>query len=245
MLPNFEESERFSTYEGGDYEKRFRELENLDEESKKSLRLVYGHLPFGVHDWLPGQWQYFTFFRDPVDRIISHYFYVREQPTHRLHSAVIDNGMTLQQYALSNLSGELDNGITRMLCGRAELDSLRGDAPCTQVHFDEAKQNLQNSFCCVGLVEEFDRSMRLLSKVFGWPEREVTSQNVTRNRKPLAEVDEPAVKAIRERNGFDLALYEIAKQRFYDLCETHGIESRANTEGGLLPRLKQLLRRGE
>ena len=48
---------------------------NLSPQTKASLKLIRGHLSYGLHEHLPGTHSYFTFLRDPVDRVLSHYYY--------------------------------------------------------------------------------------------------------------------------------------------------------------------------
>jgi len=50
----------------------FLELKRLPEEKKGGIRLLYGHMHFGLHEHLPQPCVYFTLLRDPVERVISH-----------------------------------------------------------------------------------------------------------------------------------------------------------------------------
>ncbi len=224
MLPNYVESERFDVNQGLNYPKRLEELRILPSEIKSSLRLVYGHLPFGVDCWLPGEWDYLTVFRHPVDRIASHFYFVREQPKHYLYEQVMAQDMSLEEYATSGLSGELSNGMTRLLCGDHDIDSLRGHGTCTEEHFGRALNNLQTKFSIVGIVEEMDRSFRLMSKAFNWPLRQVSQKNKTRNRSSLDRLSHSAIQAIESQNQMDLKLYQVAKQKFECLCSDYGVQ---------------------
>src|ERR1043165_3931345 len=84
---------------------------------REAIRLLKGHLAFGLHEHLIGQSTYITLVRDPVDRIASHYYYVKRMPGHYLHNAVVGQNMSLQDYASSKLTDELDNGQLRLLAG--------------------------------------------------------------------------------------------------------------------------------
>ena len=78
LLPNFEFNRRFDVNQGLSYADRLRELEELEEIAKKSIELVYGHLPFGVHESFSTPSRYITVLRHPIDRIASHYYFVKE-----------------------------------------------------------------------------------------------------------------------------------------------------------------------
>ena len=224
LLPNFSEEVRFDVNQGLNYVERLKELSNLDDSTKRSLELVYGHLPYGVHQWLPQECQYFTVLRDPVDRVASHYYYVKEQPTHPLFEAVVGSGMTLAEYATSDLSGELSNGMTRLICGREQADSIRGHAACRDSDLNEAIEHLDRHFAVVGLLEKLPQTYQVLSKEFGWPRREVVRKNKTRQRKPLEKLDRKSREAIVQSNEMDLELYRWAKVRFEKQCTGLGID---------------------
>ena len=68
----------------GSYEK-LDTFKKLPPERRRQIRLLCGHMPFGMHKYLLRLADYITILRDPVDRIVSHYFYVRRKTTHYLH----------------------------------------------------------------------------------------------------------------------------------------------------------------
>lgn len=223
MLPNFDEDRRFDVNLGLDYPKRLHELETLPETTKTKLDLIYGHLPFGVHQWIPQSCRYITFLRDPVDRVASHYFFVREQTRHPLHDAVVSRRMSLADYVNSGLSGELNNGMTRLLCGEADSDSLRGHADVSETHLNAALKHISEHFDAVCFVEQFDRSLRLLSRLYGWPERQIRRKNVTKNRTPTNQLSDSDRQAVEDANELDRTLYQQALQRFDQCCAENQI----------------------
>ena len=55
---------------------RLQELRELSEEERSRIRYVHLHkAPFGIHEYFPQPCKYITLMRDPVDRVISHYYY--------------------------------------------------------------------------------------------------------------------------------------------------------------------------
>src|SRR5258707_12286863 len=63
------------TIEGGRVEWSIDHLKKLPEWRRAALRVVKGHMSFGLHEFLPQPSTYITFLRDPVERCISSYFY--------------------------------------------------------------------------------------------------------------------------------------------------------------------------
>lgn len=45
---------------------------------RPSHKLLIGHNPFGMGDFIPGETRSFTMLRDPVARAISHYYFIRQ-----------------------------------------------------------------------------------------------------------------------------------------------------------------------
>src|SRR4051812_12459055 len=56
------------------------ELLAMPRKQQEKLRVVLGHMPFGLRDRLPWpeSWHYVTFLRDPIARSVSEYYQIRE-----------------------------------------------------------------------------------------------------------------------------------------------------------------------
>ena len=50
------------------------------------MQVFKGHMPFGIHRRLPQPSTYITFLRDPVERVISAYFFARNYLLHPKHA---------------------------------------------------------------------------------------------------------------------------------------------------------------
>ena len=59
----------------------FRGLRKLFIDSKKDLKVIGGHMPYGAHHFLNKQYHYITFLRDPIQRSISHYYFIKQPDT--------------------------------------------------------------------------------------------------------------------------------------------------------------------
>jgi hypothetical protein len=180
----------------------------------KEIKVLKGHMFFGLHEVLPNPSIYITLLRDPVERIISHYYYVLRTPIHYLYKDVKTKNMSLKEYACSGLSVELDNGQTRLISGFNFLDHSQ---PASQEMLEVAKQNLKSQFAVVGIVEDFNKTLMLLKKEFGWKMPFYVKENTTKNRLLKERVSKETLAVIKKHNELDIELYRYAKDIFEDL----------------------------
>ena len=185
---------------------------SLPEDYKAQLQMIWGHLIFGVHQYLSTDATYFTFLRDPIERTISHYYYILGRP-HEFEIAqyLRENNIGFQEALEKNLILDIQNVQTRMLAG------LPYDHPpntYTQAHLETAKHNLSNHFAVVGLVEQFDESLLLLKRTLGWGNVFYNLQNKTPRRPYKDDIPPETMALIRKENELDIELYKFAQQIF-------------------------------
>lgn len=90
-------------------------LEQLPLEQKLRLRAIKGHMGFGIHRTLPQPSTYLTLLRDPVDRVISSYYYIRRTPKHPHYDAIASENLSLEEFIRRGISKiATDNGQTRL-----------------------------------------------------------------------------------------------------------------------------------
>jgi Sulfotransferase family len=195
---------------------------------EERFRLVYGHVPFGIHDALNRPVRYFTLVRDPVERVLSHYYFARSRQAHRLYSQITEKRMTLRDYVMSGITGELANGQTALLAGE-ELDDPSGDLSL----LERAQANIMSHFAAVGVTEDFDRTIVLFKLTLGWRKTlAYESVNVAAGRPNAASVDEETLDLIQSQNRLDEALYRFVRDRFDSAM--------ANDEGAVRRELRVL-----
>lgn len=190
----------------------------LPEAQRANFRLIRGHTPFGIHTLLSEPFTYVTFLRDPVKRVISHYYYVLNTPHHLLHETMVSQTMSLEDYVSSGINYELDNGQVRQLAGVSD-EIPYGD--CAEDLLAQAIANLETCFPVVGLTERFDESLLLMHHFLGWQKYPYyVPQNVSRKKPPLSEVSAQTTQLIEQHNALDRALYAYGQARFTTLLKS-------------------------
>jgi hypothetical protein len=194
------------------------EFKNLPNSQKKKFKIIMGHMYFGLHEYLPVRSTYLTMMRDPIDRIISYYYYVLRYPGSYLYPAVTSQHMSLKEFAMSGLSKELENFQTRLLAGDMKVDLRR----YSESSLERAKENITNHFGLVGISEKFDESLLLMKRVFGWNSTYYVKLNVTKNRPSKKEIPKETLDVIEENNSLDVELYKYIRGKFEDLLDQEG-----------------------
>ena len=220
------------------------EVAELAADQATRTRVIAGHFYFGVHEHVRGRCRYFTFLREPIARIVSHYHFVRGQPKHYLHEAATN--MSIGSYIEFCGAAEPNNDQTRLLAGR---ETASPDGTCTPEMLSVAKRNLDRHDV-VGLTEEFDQSLLLLANAFDWRRPYYVKQNVSRRSGSREELDDVTRAAIIACNSLDVELYRYGRELFERQVAEHEALSRelrtfarANRLYGGLVRLRSAARR--
>ncbi len=188
------------------------EFKQLERDKKLNILLLKGHIPFGLHEYLPQQSRYLTMLRDPVNRVISHYNYAARRQDHYLHETIIKNKMSLKDYVSSGISHEIDNAQVRLLSGHDD------DLPigsCDALLLEQAKHNLATWFDVIGIVERFDESVLLMREKLNWRWSPIyVSRKVRKHKTPNKEMSQELRASILKYNELDFKLYAFANTLF-------------------------------
>jgi hypothetical protein len=193
----------------GNTDEALEEFARFPEERRGRLKVVQGHMGFGLHRHFDRH-TYVALFREPVARIVSYYYYILKEPSHYLHNIVIGNRMRLEEFVTGGLSTELDNALTRQISGVSGVPY----GGCTEKMLETAKLNLIRQYAVAGLTERFDETALLMKRLFGWSYPLYTRRNVIKNKPVREQLPESTVKLIEQANALDVALYGFAKKRF-------------------------------
>ncbi|MEA2041474.1 MAG: sulfotransferase family 2 domain-containing protein [Bacteroidota bacterium] len=202
------------TVKGDAINKYLSKLNNLSKKEVDNLQFIKGNLPFGIHRTLPGKYQYITILRDPVRRVISHYYYVKQSTTHYLHQKYDLKNMSLKEYVSNPPTNELNNGQVRFLCGLPKVDYGLGGRDYIgeeQKMLDAAKENLRN-MPAFGLLERYDLSLLLFADILNWHSPYYKIRNKAKVKKE--KVSDETLEIIKANNQADIKLYRFAEEIF-------------------------------
>ncbi len=178
-------------------------FKRLPEARRRRLRVVRGHLFYGIHEFLPQGATYITMLREPVARVLSAYYFVLRRPLNPLHRKLKRERLGVEDCL--RLFPHRQNLQCRFIAG--VQDTAIGDERLLEI----AKENLTKSFSVVGICERFEDSLILISKTFGWEVPFYENRKVAKSR-PM--VEPKLVNLIREHNRLDVELYEFGKKLF-------------------------------
>jgi hypothetical protein len=180
-------------------------LWRLSKDRLTRFRVFKGHMMFGLHEILPQPCTYITILRDPVDRVMSAFYFTRNYKLHPLYWKLSRENWTLEDF-VTHLPR--DNVQCKFIAGAVYKE------PCTAEICERAKENLVRHFSVVGLLERFEESLALMKLRFGWTLKNYSSFNVARTRPHKRDLPKSTLDLIQERNRFDIELYECGAKLF-------------------------------
>lgn len=190
--------------------------------SKRDFRFIRGHFEFGsekvIHPLSPARMRVpfrFTVLRDPVDQMLSYYFYHR-----RLRTNLADREYSeheILEYFRSQIGSQ--NLQTRFCAGLviSRLVNRYSSAPMLRLALRTAKHNLTSGFDYVGRFECINTVMADLADVLDLPFSIIHSE-ITKSHKPISRTDLSCVvlRELLEINRYDVELYEFAQDSLWN-----------------------------
>ncbi|WP_264739378.1 sulfotransferase family 2 domain-containing protein [Cytobacillus firmus] len=171
--------------------------------SEKEIQFVFGHLSFGLHMHTNKPCTYVTMMREPIDRVISMYYYVIGKKDHPLHGIVKD--LLIEEF--------IDHPDLKVHTNNMQTKRVLGKNSLSPSDLEQAKQNLEEHFSVIGITEMFDDSVALMKQKFNWNDISYVRKNQTKKRLSKEEIDPIIINKIKANNELDIQLYNWAKNR--------------------------------
>ncbi len=192
--------------DGVKYAESVQEFRLLPKKEQLKYRFIYGHSANKLIDFVNSEAKILTVLRDPVERIISHYYYVKSFKMHFLHDKLIKERITLKEYCGLNLSTELENQFTQHF-SRLTLDEIKQDEKAS---VELAFKNIIKTYDLIGFQSHIPEFYSAFSDMMGLPKRHNKNIKInSTNRKPkLEELEAKTLDEIKKYNHLDILLYE-------------------------------------
>jgi Sulfotransferase family len=178
-------------------------------EQRARFRMIMGHFQYGIHEFLPQEYTYVTIVRDPVERVISHYHYLRHTQPETISDGTVMLSLieTLERGRTVNL----DNLMVRCFSGVDANDVPPGHID--QRIYDLAIHHLRTQFKFVGYQDRVDEAYAALRRHFNWKPR-TSLEIVNKGERPGGNVDDGTRAAIECFNTWDCRLYSQIRELF-------------------------------
>ncbi|EGC32992.1 hypothetical protein DICPUDRAFT_81190 [Dictyostelium purpureum] len=217
LLKVFRKNNKSFKFYHGTIHPTYPELQHI---TRKST--LFGHFRFGLHKYfndipklsLPSDaeepyfnpYSYLTMLRDPVERTISHYYFLKESISHPLHKETL-NRTLLEWTAVSPTS---NNEFCRRMVGIDRNVETPIDFEQLCIH------RLKYTFKYIGIMERFDESIVLLSHKLGYTKLLFPNENVgkiraTHTKETLTKEERTLIERL---NTADIKAYKIALEIF-------------------------------
>lgn len=168
--------------------------------------LIQGHMD--ITDALEAEGNFiFTFLREPIARAVSHYHHLKETPSARHYEYLNRAGTTIESFYALKEKNDIDNGMTRYIGGFINVPF----GEINEKHYLQALENLKHKINFFGIQEYYDESLIMLAGKSGWPLPVYRKKNAS---KAKSVVSGETRDFLREANGWDVLLYEKAKEIF-------------------------------
>jgi hypothetical protein len=192
-------------------------LPNFDTASEAELALcdlVLGHFMYQHVRKLRSDRFLLTFLRDPVERVISNYYFLRSGSpvsNYSMRAIEIAKVLTLREFLLCD-----DPGV-RMVTENFQAKALAYDIrPEYQLAISDLRRDAErnlSTFDFVGIVGYFNESMAALSRIID-TDLPIKKLNANAARSSALAASCAEIELIRQLNEVDSALYVKAKEKF-------------------------------
>jgi len=180
------------------------DFKKLPASKRHKIKLIYGHLANELFEYSHPNSIRATVLRDPVDRIVSHYYYVKRMKNHYLHQRVESENIQLADYCYNNLSGELENWYVNHFSGLDNQEIHKNPAKAVGL----AYKNIVEKYHVVGFQDDiasFIKELKQVAKISVQFNNEVV--NRTKNRISIKDLDQDTLEKISKKNSLDLELF--------------------------------------
>lgn len=172
-------------------------LRNLPRGEHREYRFVFGHDPYGLHRKFMRRPIYLSVVREPLDRMISYLYYIKENATAPFH----EESKNLTFLEMLSLFREREASIlTNQQC------TFLGGAS-----FEAARANIQAKYYLVVASEQLPLLVKHLVNKGVLANSEYENVNITKSRPPSAKLSKEETELILSENEEDAKLVDFVR----------------------------------
>ena len=182
-----------------------------------SCKIVTGHFKFGLHNFFRRKPRYITFLREPLDRAVSHYYFIKDcDPKKYLHPLRnIADSLSLEDFYSQNM--RLQNLQTNYIAGyfASEMHNRFPWLFSSKMLLEFACLNLRRYYIAYGLQERFEDSIQHFMSILDWKKRyHVEPKKSTKNRPSVSDLDTHVKRSLKQTHELDIIFYKYACENF-------------------------------
>ena len=171
---------------------------------KEESKAVFGHFPFGIHDYIDRATQYFTTLRNPQNLVLSLYHEMFKSDDN------FDVALVKKFQSLEDFASYIGNVQTFILSGFSKYKQLL-DNP--EQAFAKAIENINKHFIHIGTLEAFDKSIKITGKKLHWKNKYKT-EHLRKGDYNRNQITTDTYKLLSENNRLDEELYDYVLRKF-------------------------------
>ena len=205
LLRFYHEHETYN-FDGVHFRESVKAFLNLPKEEQSKYNLIYGHSANLLIDAVKADTKILTILRDPIDRVISHYYYIKTYKGHFLHDTLINDHITLEDYCAINLSNDLQNEYVVHFSGLS-VDEVRVNPKRA---LELAEKNILSKYDLIGFQSNLKDFFLSFSKMMNLPSQKISDKpvNKTSKRQKVSELNEETLSGIKKFNQLDIQFYD-------------------------------------
>lgn len=188
--------------------KETNQFASLEQFRLERVKLVVGHFAYGLHDYLYRNFKYVSFIREPVERVLSSYYFSKWNVNDDFYKYINDNNIGPVEFLLSRKYPWLENGQVKLFSGVKDVS-----IECDDQIYNMAIANIEKDFLFIGTIENFNESLFILSKYLDWPLQKYETLNVTPQQVKNADISSMEKEKIRKLNYYDYKLYAYVQEK--------------------------------
>lgn len=193
--------------------------------SANDLKVISGHFKYGMHYLFPGESKYIVFLRDPIDRAVSFYYFIKDSNVNVYRHPMRDyaDSVSIEEFYQNP---KFSNMICQQIAGykvSAIYQKFAQHGSFQNLLLKTASDHLFNRYDNYGLLEQFEASRILLCNrlALNAVDKDLKKQKKTGKRPKIEDLSASTLSALKASHQLDLELYAQAKANFFNQFETH------------------------